>query len=72
MLRYLALALFAFAAYLLGAKAGRGRYRHIVKTMSTYWNDPKTKKARAAATKARQRAEKSAAKKYRRFRRSTH
>ena len=39
----------AFAAYVLGARAGRGRYREIRDAAETIWNDPRVKKARARA-----------------------
>lgn len=48
--------LVAFAAYVLGAKAGEERYREITRAATRYWNDPKLKKARAKAEKARDRA----------------
>jgi len=46
----------AFAAYVLGAKAGEERYREITRAATRYWNDPKLKKTRARAEKARDRA----------------
>lgn len=48
--------LVAFAAYVLGAKAGEERYREITRAATRYWHDPKLKKVRARAEKARDRA----------------
>jgi hypothetical protein len=45
--------LVAFAAYLLGAKAGRERYTEIMDAITKRWNDPSMAKARAKAKKAR-------------------
>lgn len=53
-------ALAAFAAYVLGAKAGEERYTEITHAVTKYWNDPKVKKARAKAKKARNTAAKAA------------
>jgi hypothetical protein len=50
-LTWLAIAAIAAAAYVLGAKAGRGRYREIMAAASAIWNDPKSKKARKRAVK---------------------
>jgi hypothetical protein len=41
----------AATAYVLGAKAGRGRYRAIRGTAESFWNDPAVKKARKRAAK---------------------
>jgi len=54
--KYVLVVLVAFAAYVLGAKAGEERYREITRAATRYWNDPKLKKARARAEKARDRA----------------
>lgn len=52
-LRYIILGIIAFIAYIFGAKAGRHRYKSIKHTATKYWNDPKMKKARSKAKKAR-------------------
>lgn len=54
--KYVLVVLVAFAAYVLGAKAGEERYREITRAATRYWNDPKLKKTRARAEKARDRA----------------
>jgi uncharacterized protein YdaU (DUF1376 family) len=58
--------LVAFLAYTLGAKAGKARYKEISSAVSSFWNDPKVKKARkravADAKKATQEAAKTAEK----------
>jgi len=41
----------AFGAYVLGARAGRGRYREIRAAAETIWNDPRIKKARERAAR---------------------
>lgn len=63
-LKYVLIALAAFAAYLLGAQAGEDRYREITHAVTRYWNDPQVKKARAKAQKARNKAVKAARKKF--------
>ncbi|MEA9983984.1 MULTISPECIES: hypothetical protein [Subtercola] len=45
-----------FAAYTLGAKAGKARYKEIATTASTFWNDPKVQKARKQAVKTAKKA----------------
>lgn len=60
--KYLAVALIAFGAYVLGARAGQDRYAAIKKTVTGYWNDPTVKRARAKAKKAGTKAAKSARK----------
>lgn len=60
--RYLLLAIVAFAAYVLGARAGEDRYKEIKHVATKYWNDPLTKKARAKARKGRAKAAKAARK----------
>lgn len=65
--KYLFIALIAFAAYVLGARAGEDRYNEIVKTATKYWNDPQTKKARAKATKLRAKAAREARKRAKKF-----
>ena len=63
----------AFFAYVLGAKAGKARYKEITTAVNSFWNDPQVKKARvravkgakkatAEATKAAEKAAKKAAK----------
>ncbi|MDJ0335973.1 hypothetical protein QMG83_12125 [Salinibacterium sp. G-O1] len=60
--QYLIVAVVAFAAYVLGAKAGESRYNEIKKAATRYWNDPQVKKARAKAKKARDKARKATSK----------
>ncbi|MEC5184748.1 MULTISPECIES: hypothetical protein [Cryobacterium] len=50
-LRLLLAAAVAFAFYLIGAKAGRGRYKQIRRNAKKAWNDPTVKKARAGTKK---------------------
>ena len=56
--------LVVFAAYVLGAKAGEDRYREIARVVTRYWNDPKVKKTRAQAVKARNKAARVARKRF--------
>lgn len=63
-IKYVLIALVAFAAYVLGAKAGEDRYREITRAVTRYWKDPKVKKARAKAKKARNKAAKAARKQF--------
>lgn len=56
--------LVVFVAYVLGAKAGEDRYREITRAATRYWNDPKVKKTRAQAVKARNKAAKAARKRF--------
>ena len=65
--KYLLIAIIAFVAYVLGARAGEDRYKTIVKTATKYWNDPQTKKARAKASKLRAKAAKQAHKRAKKF-----
>jgi predicted metal-dependent hydrolase len=46
----------AFGAYVLGTRAGRGRYREIRAAAETIWNDPRIKKAREKAVNEADRA----------------
>lgn len=62
--KYVLIVLVAFAAYVLGAKAGEDRYKEITQAATRYWNDPKVKKARAKARKARNKAAKAARKQF--------
>ncbi|MGY4857689.1 hypothetical protein [Cryobacterium sp. AP23] len=58
-LRLLLAAAFAFAFYLLGSKAGTGRYKQVRKSARKAWNDPTVKKARSGTKKlARRNAKK--------------
>ncbi|WEO76377.1 hypothetical protein BJQ94_13515 [Cryobacterium sp. SO2] len=50
-LRFLLVAAVAFVFYLIGAKAGRGRYREIRRNAKKAWNDPTVKKVRARSQK---------------------
>ncbi|MFE1643997.1 hypothetical protein [Microbacterium sp. P01] len=45
-LRILFIAAIAFAAYLLGARAGRARYRHIKKNAKRFWGSSEVRGAR--------------------------
>jgi hypothetical protein len=53
----------AVGAYVLGAKAGRGRYKEISSAAKSFWNDPAVKKARDESYKSVEKAAKRAAKK---------
>ena len=66
-LRYIIVGIIAFIAYIFGTKAGRDRYETIKHTTTKYWNDPKTKKARSKAQKARVAATKAVAKRVKTF-----
>ncbi|GGF37604.1 hypothetical protein [Subtercola lobariae] len=46
----------AFLAYVLGAKAGKARYKEISSAVNSFWNDPQVKKARVRAVKGAKRA----------------
>jgi hypothetical protein len=61
-IRWVLLAIVAFLAYVLGAKAGRARYREIRDTARALWNDPQVKKARQRAQKSAQKSAKAAMK----------
>lgn len=50
-------------AYILGARAGRSRYREISKAAKHLWDDPSLRKARAQSRKVVDKAAKKAAKK---------
>ncbi|MET0673794.1 MAG: hypothetical protein ABWY37_09905 [Microbacterium pygmaeum] len=52
----------AAAAYVLGAQAGRSRYREIAHAARTFWNDPLVAKARDRAMKSAKKSTKKAAK----------
>ena len=57
--RLLLAAAFAFAFYLLGSRAGTGRYKQVRKNARKAWNDPTVKKARSGTKKlARRNAKK--------------
>jgi len=60
--KLIVIALIAFAAYLLGARAGHDRYEAIKHAATKYWNDPEVKKARKKAKKLRDKARKAASK----------
>lgn len=49
-------------AYVLGAKAGRARYRELRGIAQSVWNDPQVKKIRKRAVKEGQKVAKQAAK----------
>lgn len=61
--KYIVIAVIAFIAYTLGAKAGHGRYKEISNYFGSFWNDPKVKKARSQAKKDVDKARKVAVKK---------
>lgn len=44
--RLLFIAVIAFGAYTLGARAGRSRYRHIKKNAQKFWSAPSVRSAR--------------------------
>ena len=50
-LRIIISAAIAFVFYVLGAKAGRGRYKQIQRSAKKTWNDPTVKKARKLANR---------------------
>jgi hypothetical protein len=50
-LRILLAATLASAIYLLGAKAGHGRYNEVKRGAKKAWNDPTVKKARKGTKK---------------------
>lgn len=50
--RIIVIALIAFGAYVLGARAGKGRYTEIKHAALGIWNDPHAKKARKKVSKA--------------------
>ncbi|MBK4348494.1 hypothetical protein [Lacisediminihabitans changchengi] len=60
--KLIVIALIAFAAYVLGARAGHDRYEEIKHAATKYWNDPEVKKARKKAKKLRDKARKAASK----------
>lgn len=60
---WLALAAVGGAAYVLGARAGRSRYREISGAAKDLWNDPSLRKARKRSRKVIDRAATKAAKK---------
>ncbi|WP_375385722.1 hypothetical protein [uncultured Microbacterium sp.] len=52
----------AATAYVLGAEAGRSRYREVVHAAKTFWNDPNVAKARTRAVKSAKKATATASK----------
>lgn len=60
---WLALSAVGVGAYVLGARAGRARYREISGAAKHLWNDPSLRKARAQSRKVVDKAAKKAAKK---------
>jgi hypothetical protein len=50
------------AAFTLGSKAGRSRYRYIRATAEALWNDPQVRKARRRIEKRADKAVKKAVK----------
>ncbi len=52
----------AAAAYVLGAQAGRSRYREIAHAARAFWNDPLVAKARVRALKSAKKTTAQAAK----------
>jgi hypothetical protein len=62
---FIAVTAVGITAYVLGAKAGRSRYREISSTAKQFWDDPAVKKARASTYKRAEKAAKKVAKKLR-------
>lgn len=60
---WLVLAVVGAGAYVLGARAGRSRYREISKAAKHLWDDPSLRKARSQSRKIVDKAAKKAAKK---------
>ncbi|WP_336632102.1 MULTISPECIES: hypothetical protein [unclassified Microbacterium] len=60
---WLTLAAVGGAAYVLGARAGRSRYREISGAAKHLWNDPSLRKARKRSRKVLDKAATKAAKK---------
>lgn len=60
---WLVVAVVAAVAYVLGARAGRSRYREISKAAKHLWDDPSLRKARSQSRKIVDKAAKKAAKK---------
>lgn len=60
---WLIVAVVGAAAYTLGARAGRSRYREISGAAKQLWNDPSLRKARSHSRKVIDKAAKKAAKK---------
>ncbi|GAA3019490.1 hypothetical protein [Microbacterium dextranolyticum] len=60
---WLSLAAVGAAAYVLGARAGRSRYREISGAAKHLWDDPSLRKARRQSRKVLDKAAKKAAKK---------
>lgn len=60
---WLVVAVVGGAAYVLGARAGRSRYREISGAAKHLWDDPSLRKARAQSRKIVDKAAKKASKK---------
>lgn len=60
--KFLIILVIAGVAYFLGARAGRERYEQITTALTSFWNDPGMKEARAEAKKNADKARKLAAK----------
>lgn len=60
---WLVVAVVGAGAYVLGARAGRSRYREISTAAKHLWDDPSLRKARSQSRKIVDRAAKKAAKK---------
>jgi hypothetical protein len=58
--RFLAIALIAFIAYVLGTRAGRERYDQMKDAAMSFWNDPGTQQAVKQAKKNAEKARKAA------------
>lgn len=54
--RFLFIALIAFGAYVLGARAGRDRYDSIKNSVTKFWDDPTVKKTRRGVAKQTKKA----------------
>ncbi|GAA1442033.1 hypothetical protein [Leifsonia poae] len=66
--KFLVILVIAALAYVLGARAGRERYDQIEKAVTSFWNDPTVKKARAEAKKDADKARKAVKKKAKQLR----
>ena len=60
---WLVVGLVGSGAYVLGARAGRSRYREISKAAKNLWDDPSLRKARDQSRRIVDKAAKKAAKK---------
>ncbi|GGE94304.1 hypothetical protein [Mycetocola zhadangensis] len=61
--RFIFILALAFAAYVLGAKAGRPRYEQIRTSVTSFWDDPKVRATRKKVGRKAARSERALAKK---------